>query len=171
MKFIVSTLAAFILGTSSLFAVEIREMPYSDQQLPETIYVGGISHYGKDYLKPWVANDPAEYAGKYTSLTITEGIAHLDLKMHVAKSGEGDPRWHVDGTILTKAGAGVHHVLTFKNAEVCNRKLPNFDVVDRIMPGIFVIFTDPEYKDRPMHGVVIDGNVFVRISELEKEGK
>jgi len=167
MKFIVPTLAAFILGTSSLFAVEINEMPGSEK-LPETIYVGGVDYPGKDQLKPWVAKDPAEYAGKYTSLTITEGIADLDLKMHVAKSGEDDPRWHVDGTILTKAGIGVHHVLTFKNAEVYNRKLPTFDVVDRIMPGIFVIFTNPEYKNRPMHGLVIDGNVFVRISELEK---
>jgi hypothetical protein len=169
MHFIVPTFAAFILGTLPLSAVDIRETQFPEK-LPETIGVGGIEYPGKDYLKSWVAHDPSEYGGKYTSMTITDGIASLEMKVHKAKSTEGDVRWHVDGSVTTKVGVGVPHVVSFKNAELREPKLPTFDVIDRVTPALFVIFTDPEYKDRkPMHAVVIDGNVYVRVSELKKE--
>jgi hypothetical protein len=169
MNFVVPTLAAFILGNLPLLAVDIRETQFPEK-LPETIGVGGIDYAGNDYLKPWVAADPAEYSGKYTSMTITDGGADLEVKVHKAKSTEGDVRWHIDGILTTKVGVGVHHVVSFKNAEIMEPKLPTFDVIDRLTPAMFVIFTDPENKDRkPMHAVVIGYQIYVRVAELKKD--
>jgi hypothetical protein len=164
---IVPTLAAFIIGTLPLSAQDLRET-YFPKKLPETIGAGGMEYVGKDCLKPWVAADPSEYAGKYTSMTITDGRAQLDVKVHKAKSTEGDVRWHVDGTLTTKIGVGVNHIVSFKNAELREPKLPTFDVVEDVTPALFVIFTDPELKDhKPMHAVVIAYEVFVLEAELK----
>jgi hypothetical protein len=101
-------------------------------------------------------------------MTITDGHAQLDVKVHKAKSTEGDVRWHVDGTLTTKIGVGVNHIVSFKNAELREPKLPTFDVVEDVTPALFVIFTDPELKDhKPMHAVVIAYEVFVLEAELK----
>ena len=152
-----------ILGTPSpLSAVDLRETQFP-AELPKTIIVAGADYNAGEWLKPWVARDLAEYAGKYDSHTITDGRAQLELKLHQAKSSEGDMRWHVDGTLETKVGLGVSHVASFKNAELMEPKQPCFDVIDRLTPALFVMFTNPDdKKNQPRPAVVIGNQVFVR---------
>jgi hypothetical protein len=167
MKTITLALTALILGTLRLSAVDLFETQFPSE-LPKTIIVGGADYPSGEFLKPWVAADPSEYTGKYESLSITDGTAQLEVKLHLAKSTEGDIRWHADGSLETAVGVGVHHIVTFKNAEVLEPKQPCFDVLERLTPALFVVFTNPEHSDRkPMHAVVIGNNVFV----LEKELK
>jgi hypothetical protein len=63
------------------------------------------------------------------------------------------------------------YIVSFKNAELREPKLPTFDVVEDLTPALFVIFTHPELKDqKPMHAVVIADCVYVLEAELKNPG-
>lgn len=160
-------LCSAILGPISLFGVELRETQFPAKPSPAVI-VAGADHPSGNCLKPWIVADPGEYAGTYGSRTITDGSARLKLKLHLAKSSSGEKRWCVDGTWETKAGIGVSHLVTFKNAELMEPKQPSFDVLDRLTSGLFVLFADPETKEtKPKRAVVIGNNVFVLETDLK----
>jgi hypothetical protein len=167
MKSATLILSAAVLSTVPLFGVELRETQFPAK--PEAvIIVAGTNRPSGECLKPWAATDPGEYAGTYDSRTITDGRARLTLKLHQAKSRSGEIRWCVNGTLETRVGTGVTHLVTFKNAELQEPKQPCFDVIDRLIPGLFVLFTEPESKGaKPKRAVVIGNNVFV----LEKDLK
>ena len=162
MKTTIPALTALILGISPLLAVDLRETQFP-AEMPKSITVAGADYWTGDWLKPWIANHPAEYAGNYQSQTITDGSAKLELKVRKAKSSDGDIRWHVDGTLVTVVGVGVHHLFTFKNAELTEPNQPCFDVIDRLTSALFVWFTDPEDKEKkPKHAVVIGDQIYVK---------
>jgi len=155
-------LVALVAGTLTLSAADIRDIQ-TPAEMPKTITVGGAEFPAHPWLKPWVANDPAEYAGCYDSHTITDGRAKLVLKLHKGKSPDGDLRWQVGGTLETRFVAGAHHVCSFKNAELLEPKRPFFDVIERVTPALFVWFTDPEQKgEKPRKAVVIGDQIYVR---------
>jgi len=167
MKIANLALAALLLPDLTLFGIDLRETQFP-AKLPSTITVAGADYPANEHLKPWIAKDPSEYSGVYESMTITDGSARLVIKIHQAKSTEGDTRWHVDGTWETAVGVGVHHAVTFKNAELQEPAQPCFDVLERLTPGLFVRFTEPESKDpNPKHAVVIGDKVFVLAKELK----
>jgi hypothetical protein len=167
MKKSILALATIISGVTVTYATDLRETQFPSV-LPKTVCLAGIDHPSSECLKPWIAADPSEYSGKYESLTITDGRANLSLKLHEAKSSSGETRWHADGSLETAFGVGVNHEVTFKNAEVQEPKQPCFDVLDRLIPALFVVVTDPENTNRkPMHGIVIGDNVFVLGKELK----
>jgi len=162
MKITIPALTALILGTSPLFAIDLRETQFP-AEMPKSITVAGADYWTGDWLKPWVADNPADYAGQYQSQTITDGSAKLEVKVRRAKSTEGDVRWHVDGTLATVVGVGVHHVFSFKNAELMEPNQPCFDVIDRLTSALFVWFTDPDDKEKkPKQAVVIGDQVYVK---------
>ena len=162
--------AVLLLGILPLHGLDLRETQFP-AKLPRSIIVAGADHPARECLSPWITADPAEYSGMYRSLTITDGTARLEIKVHRAKSTEGDLRWHVDGTWETKVGLGVHHWAGFRNAELLEPKQPCFDVLERLTPGLFVLFRNPETKDRRLHhAVVIGDKVFVRAEELKSGG-
>ena len=162
MNIYVSTLTALILGTMSLSADDLRETQFP-AKLPKEIIVAGANYTASEWVKPWVASRPGEYAGKYVSQTITDGMAYLDIKTHEAKSSSGDVRWHMDGTLETAVGIGVNHVLSFKNSELMEPRQPSFYVIDRLTSALFVIFTNPDAEEKkPEQALVIGDQVFVR---------
>jgi hypothetical protein len=162
MNIYASTFTALILGTMSLSADDLRETQFP-AKLPKEIIVGGANYATSECLKPWVASRPGEFAGKYVSQTITDGMAYLDIKTHEDKSSSGEVRWHVDGTLETAVGIGVNHVLSFKNSELREPKQPCFEVIDRLTSALFVVFTNPEDEEKkPKEAVVIGDQVFVR---------
>jgi hypothetical protein len=155
-------LVALLAGTLTLSATEIRDIQ-TPAEMPKTITVGGAEFPAHPWLKPWVARDPAEYAGSYDSHTITDGRAKLVLKLYQGKSPDGDLRWQVGGTLETRFGVGANHVCSFKNAELLEPKRPFFDVIERVTSALFVWFTDPEKMGQePRKAVVIGDQIYVR---------
>lgn len=166
-----NTILAFAFLAFGAFSgaatAEIRETQFPSP-LPKTIIVAGADYRSSTCLKPWITPNPSEYAGRYVSRTITDGNALLELSLNT-RTSDGKPRWHVDGKLETTVVVGIPHIVTFRNAELQEPKQPTFDVLDRLTPGLFVIFIDPESADKnPKHAVVIGHNVFVREKELTR---
>ena len=165
-----SLIALLTIGLSHLpgLGADLRETQFP-ARLPKTINVAGAHYRSDTCLKPWIAVDPSDYAGRYVSRSITDGNAQLDLGMYREKSSDDTARWFVKGKLRTHFVAGPEHVVTFKHSEVQEPRQPTFDVLDRLTPALFVIFVDPESPDkRPKHGVVIGESVYVLEKELAR---
>lgn len=161
MKNIAAFLCCIVVHSAVLQATELAETGFP-AKLPETINLGGATRKSDECLQPWVAANPAEYAGQYVSKSITDGRAHLILRLHKGQDSEGDLRWHVDGGLETSVGVGLPHIILFKNAELREPKQPCFDVLERLMPALFVLFTPPASEDAtPIRGVVMGHNLYL----------
>jgi hypothetical protein len=154
--------ALLLAGTCFTEATELRTTQFPPS-MPKAIIVAGAEYAAAAYLKPWIEPNPANYAGKYHSVTITDGAARLEVKMREEKTVDGSVRWHADGHLVTSIGDHTLHTLSFARAEVMEPHQPSFDVIDRVTPALFVLFTDPEKTGAaPRKGVVIGDQVYIK---------
>src|ERR1043165_9498527 len=74
MNIVAPAIALSLVGTLHLSATDIRNIQ-TPARLPKSITLAGIDYRASEHLKPWVAADPAQYAGTYESHTISDGSA------------------------------------------------------------------------------------------------
>ncbi|MEY4484325.1 MAG: hypothetical protein RL693_1777 [Verrucomicrobiota bacterium] len=161
MKLILSLLLYVVCQSALLQATDLVETGFP-AKIPDEINLGGRTLKAKECLQPWIVANPAEYAGQYVSHSITDGSAHLALRLHEEQGSEKKIRWHVDGSLETSVGWALPHIVTFKNAELREPQQPCFDLIDRLTSALFVLFTAPESKSaKPRRGLVMGENLYL----------